>query len=125
MNINVTLCALINALIVVIDRNAERNFCLVLPNDILIEIFLYLSRGRQMNLGSLDLFFAHRLLVFIVNYSLAKLHTFVANINTRACNYFFDLVLCFLAKRTANVFLPSFVISKHTVLSNPFGFICV
>ena len=55
MQLNVISAAAVNALIVVVYRNAQRNFCFVLTDDILIERFLQLLRLRELIHGYLRL----------------------------------------------------------------------
>jgi len=109
----------VNALIVVVYGNGQRDFCFILPDDIFIQFCFYFLRFEQrrfLKRGFL-LPFALRIgAVFIVQNRLAQFNTLIANIYTATGNHFSDCLLRFSAKGARDgAVLIFIIISGHSI----------
>ena len=113
LNLNIAVLRAVYSLIVVIDRNTQRFLRLVLTYNILVELlFDLMGLGERLVARALTALAAGTLFVRL-NYIEALLHTLVADIHPRTSNKLLDLILCFLAERTADCPFPLIIITRH------------
>jgi hypothetical protein len=81
---------------VVVNSNGKNFFATLLPNDILVEVFVQIMRFEKM----LEVFALFLGPLFHHDF-IAKLNTLVADVDAGSGNQFFDFFLTFPAERTA------------------------
>lgn len=87
-----------DALIVVIDRNAQRYLRFLLPDDVFIELSLYLMRLRERG----DIQTRHGARGLLLHNGVAQLNALIANIHAVARYYLLHLILGLVAERAGN-----------------------
>lgn len=113
LDLNIAVLRAVYSLIVVIDRDAQRFLRLVLTYNILVELlFDLMGLGERLIARALTALAAGTLFVRL-NYIEALLHTLVADIHPRTGDKLLDLILCFLAERTADCPFPLIIITRH------------
>ncbi len=105
----------------VINRNAQRYFCLILADNVFIQLRFYLLRFGQIFIGIFNPCGSSALIEFLFNNCLAKLHAFVAYKHALTGNQFLNLFLTLVAKRTKYLPVFSIVVFRH--LRPPYLFV--
>ncbi len=107
-----------NAFIVIVNRNTQRNFCPVLPDDVLVECFLQFARSGQLIQSRRILFrcLGRRKITvgkpeLLVQNALTNVDAFIADVDVRTGNQLVHRRLRLPAKRAAN--LAFFIVSCH------------
>ena len=117
MNIHVGSSAEINALIVVVNRNAQSNFRIILADDIFVQMRFNLLRLRQRLVGTRGFLFGVAARCTLLNDFPAKFNALIAYTNTGTGNQLVNFILRFTAERTANGLFSAVVISRHDKLT--------
>ena len=118
LDFHIRTLAEINAFIVVINSHAQRDFCLLLPDHIFVELIFQLLRRGKGKIRVVPPTVAVRA-VLILNDLPAKLHTLVADENARPCDQRIHLILRFIAEGAAYTLLTVVIISWHSCNTSP------
>ena len=114
LNLNIGALRAVYSLIVVIDRDTQRFLRLVLTYNIFVELlFDLMGLGKRLVTRARSALAAGGALFVGLNYVEALLHALVTDIYPRTGDKLLDLILCFLAERTAYRSLPPIIITRH------------
>ena len=110
--VHVTFSTIIYSFIMVIYRNAQCNFCVVLPYNVFVEKFFYVVRLRKRFIGLRSVFSDVFKSAAVFNYLETKFNTVITNAYTAGTgNKLTDFILRFTAKRATHGLTFAVIIS--------------
>ena len=110
--VHVTFSTVIYSFIMVIYRNAQCNFCVVLPYNVFVEKFFYVVRLRKRFIGLRFVFSDVFKSAAVFNYLETKFNTVITNAYTAGTgNKLTDFILRFTAKRATHGLTFAVIIS--------------